>query len=778
MPARFYITTPIYYVNAAPHVGTAYTTIVADALARYHRLRGHDTHFLTGTDEHGQKIERVARDRGETPLAYATEMAERFRQTWPPLNIAPDDFIRTTEPRHAARAADLWKRMRDRGDIYLGDYEGWYCVADEAFYTEKDLVDGLSPTGRPVERVRESSYFFRLSRYTDILLDFYERHPEFVQPEGRFNEVKSFVRGGLQDLSISRTTFRWGIPVPDDPAHVMYVWFDALTNYWSALGPDGDPLQRFWPPDVHLVGKEIVRFHAVYWPAFLLAAGLPESQLPKRIYAHGWLTSHGKKITKDPGPGAKPAAAPGQAPLPVTQLDPVRIASEVGADVLRYYLLRAVAFGQDGDFNLDDLVGRLNADLANDLGNLLNRTLGLCTKLVDSKMPAASDPGERERALWDDALLASVKAREAFDAFAPHRALEAIWRLCGQANTYVDQAAPWVAAKEGDRARVDTILATLLEVLRWLSIFVAPVMPERATEMRRQLGLPPLGSTVGEDQWPIEWAPRSAGEALAPGLPVFPRVDDDQRRALLERLGRPPGQTATPAANDATANANTTMTTTNPGAGADATSPASTTTADAPAAAGTTATTGAAPPAASVDPPSPDVSYDEFAKVDLRVGLIVAASKVAKKDKLLDLRVDLGEPEPRRIVAGLALSFAADALVGRRVVVVTNLAPRDFGKGLVSHGMILAAGPSEALSLPAVDERIAPGTRVKLGRGSRRAPNDRQSVGGFSLGNYASLARDSPLGRGGAACHRPSGGATEASGRAGGASDRLEAASG
>jgi methionyl-tRNA synthetase len=709
MPARFYITTPIYYVNALPHVGTAYTTIAADALARYHRLRGHDARFVTGTDEHGQKIERVARERGATPLEHATEVAERFKQMWPRLNIAPDDFIRTTEPRHAARVADLWRRIRDRGDIYLGEYEGWYCVADEAFYTEKELKDGLSPTGRPVERVRESSYFFRLSRYTDVLLDFYERHPEFVQPEGRYNEVKSFVRGGLQDLSVSRTTFKWGIPVPDDPSHVMYVWFDALTNYWSALGPDGDPLQRFWPPDVHLVGKEIVRFHAVYWPAFLLAAGLPESQLPRRVFAHGWLTSGGQKITKTPSPGAEAPPAAGPAPLRVTQLDPARIAEEVGADVLRYYLLRAISFGQDGDFSLNDLVGRLNADLANDLGNLLNRTLGLCSKLTEGKVPSPGEAGELERALWDDALQASVKARESFDAFAPHRALEAIWRLCSQANTYVDQAAPWAAAKKGDKARVGTILATLLEVLRWLGVLIAPVMPERADELRRQLGLAPLASELGADRWPVEWSPRPEGEALSPGQPLFPRVDDEQRQALLERLGRAPGEPAaapsTPASNAASAQGG--------GAPAPAAAPAQGGGAPAPAAAPAQGGGAPAPAAASVEAPSPPVTYDEFAKTDLRVGLVVSAAKVPKKDKLLDLRVDLGEPEPRRIVAGLALSFAPEALVGRRVVVVANLAPRDFGKGLVSHGMILAAGPSEALSLPAVDERIAPGTRVK-----------------------------------------------------------------
>lgn len=738
---KFYLTTPIYYVNAAPHIGHTYTTIAAEVIARLKREEGYDVVLTTGTDEHGQKIERVAREKQVEPLAYATGVAERFRQAWPPLNIAVDDFIRTTEPRHAARATELWRRIRDRGDIYLGDYEGWYCVADEAFYTEKDLVDGLSPTGRPVERVRESSYFFRLSRYTDILLDFYERHPEFVQPEGRYNEVKSFVRGGLEDLSVSRTTFKWGIPVPDDPAHVMYVWFDALTNYWSALGPDGGPLQRFWPPDVHLVGKEIVRFHAVYWPAFLLAAGLPESQLPKRVYAHGWLTSGGRKITKTapaPAPAPGPEAAVAATPR-VTQLDPLHIANEVGADVLRYYLLRAVAFGQDGDFSLDDLVGRLNADLANDLGNLLNRTLGLCTKLTGGKVPAQGAPGDRERSLWEDALQASVKARESFDAFAPHRALEAIWRFCGQANTYVDQAAPWVAAKKNDQERVDTILATLLEALRWLSIMIAPVMPERSTEMRRQLGLPPLSHAVGQDQWPVEWSPQAAGGALSPGQPIFPRVDDDQRRALIERLTRPAGASAEAGGSTAT------QTPATPAAGglapAEGSAAAQAASGAAPAGASAAGSAAAgAGGASAAEPPSAAISYDEFAKVDVRVGLVISAVKVPKKDKLLDLRIDLGEPEPRRIVAGLALSFAPEALVGRRVLVVSNLAPRDFGKGLVSHGMILAAGASEALSLPTIDERVAPGTRLKLERLPRLRPGRRFFYGpkGTSAGTDTS----------------------------------------
>lgn len=677
MSERFYVTTPIYYLNAAPHVGTAYTTIAADTLARFQRLRGRDVMFLTGTDEHGQKIEKAANDRGETPQAYVDRMAGAFREAWPRLNCAPDDFLRTTEPRHEARVQELWRRVQSQGDIYLGHYEGWYCVADEAFYTEKELIDDprnpgkrCSPTGRPVEWVREESYFFRLSKYTERLIAFYERNPRFVEPEGRFNEVKAFVKGGLQDLSISRTSFGWGVAVPGDARHVMYVWFDALANYWTALGGDDDARQRFWPPTVQLVGKEISRFHAVYWPAFLMAAGFGDEALPRKIYAHGWLTVNGEKMSKSAN----------------NFLDPLQIAGELGVDALRYYLLRAVAFGQDGDFNHRDLLTRYHSELGNDLGNLLNRTLGLCAKSTGGVTPAYGEPTELETGLAASAASAAEQAARELDAVAPHRALDAIWAFCRDANAYVDRAAPWKAQKAGDGARVATILAALLEALRQLSVMVAPFLPQKAAEMREQLGLGPLATAVGVDAWPSGWQPRAAGEPLGVAVPLFPRLDEARQAEVLQRLVPAPVESTTAVP----------VTQASPALGG-------------PVSQGpvTLASGGAAGPVL------PAIGFDEFARVDLRVGVVVSAQRVPKKDKLLDLRVDIGEAQPRQIVAGLALSFAPEALVGRRVIVVANLAPREFGKGLVSHGMLLAAGASEALSLASIDERAAPGTKVK-----------------------------------------------------------------
>jgi methionyl-tRNA synthetase len=675
MTQRFYVTTPIYYLNAAPHVGHAYSTIVADALARYHRMRGHDTRFLTGTDEHGQKIQQAAEKLGRTPQAHVDLLAEEFRQLWPKLNIEPDDFIRTTDERHVTRVQDLWRRVAAAGDIYLGHYEGWYCVADEAFYTEKELIDGvdgegkavkLSPSKRPVEWVREEGYFFRLSKYQDRLLKFFEENPTFVQPEGRFNEVKRFVEAGLVDLNVSRSSFSWGIPVPGDPKHVIYVWFDALTNYWSALGNDDDPLQRFWPCDIHVVGKEISRFHAVFWPAFLMAAGLP---LPRQVYAHGWLTVNGEKMSK----GADNFLPPGP------------IVDEVGADALRYYLLRAVALGQDGDFSHQDLLNRINSELGNDLGNLLNRTLGLCSKAGLAAVPAFEPGGDLEAALRADAVEAARKAAEAMDAVAPHRALEAIWAFCRAANVYVDKAAPWKAQKEGNTARLHTILGTLLSACRALALVLAPFLPQKAAEMRAQLGLAPLATALDQDLWPRTWTDLQG--PLGKAEPLFPRLDEARQKQILDALVPKPAEA--PAAKAEGAKAEDAKT-----EGAKAEAPAA----------------------------LPAIDYEKFSEVDLRVGLVRSAERVPRKDKLLDLRVDVGEAEPRRIVAGLALSFKPEDLVGRRVIVVANLAPRDFGKGLVSHGMLLATGPSEALSLVSVDEKAAPGSRVKL-EGKKGAPS-------------------------------------------------------
>lgn len=684
---RFYVTTPIYYVNDVPHLGTAYTTVITDALKRFHRVIGDETYMLTGTDEHGQKIDEEARKQGIDPKTFCDQISARFREAWPKLDIEYDRFIRTTDPDHEAFVIDLWKTIEANGDLYLGEYEGHYCVGCESFKTEKELVDGnLCPIHkRPVETVKESTYFFRLSKYQDRLLDLLARRPEMIQPETRRNEVLSFIKEGLKDLSCSRTSFKWGIPVPSNPDHVMFVWFDALTNYRSALG-NGE-LKKFWAPDgqvVHLVGKDILRFHTVYWPAFLLAAGYTEAQLPQICFAHGFLTIDGEKMSKSLR----------------NAVDPLKLAGELGADTIRYYLLRAVAFGQDGDFNHAGVLERYNADLGKNLGNLLNRVLGLCTKMTGGKHPAernadgkatvAATPQAQLRTAHDAELYMAYAehtkaARKAWLELAPHLALEHTMKLGNAANAYVDRVAPWAAAKEGDTARVEVVLSHLLRVLEALSVMLWPAMPKKSDAMRAQLGLPALDPKVGTDLWPTDIPSARGGLALAPAGPLFPTYDDDKQKELLEKL--------VPKKAEAVV---------------ETTKPAETKTA-------------AAAPAGEAAPA--EIAYDDFAKVDLRLGVVLTAAKVPKKDKLLRLTVDVGEASPRQIVAGLALSFAPEALVGRRVIVVANLAPRDFGnvptadgKGkekLVSHGMLLAAGPSEALSLATVPDGVAPGTRLK-----------------------------------------------------------------
>jgi methionyl-tRNA synthetase len=638
-------------VNDVPHLGSAYTTIAADALRRYHLVRGHDARMLTGTDEHGQKMEREAQERGIPTKQLVDEISQRFREAWPHLDIQYDDFVRTTEPRHMEFVQELWKKIDANGDIYLGFYEDWYCVGCESFKTEKELLPGnqcpLHP-GKAVDRLKEETYFFRLSKYQPILQKFYAKRPSFIEPATRRNEVLAFVEGGLKDLSVSRTSFSWGIPVPGNPKHVMFVWFDALTNYRSVLGHG--PLTRYWPPSgkaYHLVGKDILRFHTVYWPAFLLAAGYPEEALPTQVFVHGWLTVDGQKMSKSLR----------------NAVDPLRLARELGPDVVRYHLMRAIAFGQDGDFDHAALLERYNADLGKNLGNLLSRTLGLCGKFPSGK-PRRTD---QKRAAHDEELLGLARARfadaaQAWDELQPHRALEATWEICAAANQYVDRAAPWNDAKNQDFARLETTLATLLAVLERVSVMIWPVMPKKADEMRAQLGLAKLATKLEVDQWPAELGAPHDG-ALGAASALFPVIDKDREKALLERL--------VPKAEAPKAEA---------------------------------------PKAAESAGP---ISYDQFATVDLRVGVVKTAEKVPKKDKLLRLSVDLGEAEPRQIVAGLALSFTPEQLVGRRIVVVANLAPRDFGKGLVSHGMLLASGPSEKLVLATVDADAPPGARLK-----------------------------------------------------------------
>ena len=512
----YYITTPIYYVNDSPHIGHAYTTLACDVMARFKRLDGFDVMFLTGTDEHGQKVEKSAHDAGVDPLAFCDRVSQRFRDLAELMAYSNDDFIRTTEERHRISVQALWTRLKDAGEIYLDSYAGWYSVRDEAFYAESELVAGadgtkLAPTGAPVDWVEEPSYFFRLSQWQDRLLELYAANPDMILPEGRRNEVVSFVKGGLQDLSVSRTSFKWGIPVPGDDGHIMYVWLDALTNYITAVGfPDENApkFKRFWPADVHMVGKDILRFHAVYWPAFLMAAGIAP---PQRIYAHGWWTNEGQKISKSLG----------------NVIDPHQIVADYGLDQVRYFLLREVPFGNDGDFSHGAMVHRINGDLANDFGNLAQRVLSMVAKNCAGLVPEPGQPAEADRALLSAAEALLVDVRRHLDVQAFHLALGAIWKVVGEANRYVDEQAPW-ALRKTDPARMASVLYTLCETIRRLALLTQAFMPEASAKMLDQLaaaagdrGLATIGDTHRLKH----------GTALPKPAPIFPRFVEAEEGA-------------------------------------------------------------------------------------------------------------------------------------------------------------------------------------------------------------------------------------------------------
>ena len=499
----FFITTPIYYVNDKPHIGHAYTTLACDVIARFKRLDGARVHFLTGTDEHGQKVEKSAETAGKPPLQFCDEVSENFRSLARILNISNDDFIRTTEPRHIRACQALWQTLIDRGEIYLGAYEGWYSVRDEAFYAESELVDGKAPTGAPVEWVQEPSYFFRLSAWGDRLLAFYDENPDFIGPDSRRNEVVSFVKGGLKDLSVSRTSFTWGVPVPNDPAHIMYVWLDALTNYLTAIGyPDtgSESFQTFWPADLHMVGKDIVRFHAVYWPAFLMAANLAP---PKAVFAHGWWTNDGQKISKSLG----------------NVIDPLALIEAYGLDQTRFFLLREVPFGQDGDFSHRAMVLRINADLANNLGNLVQRVLSQVNKNCDASVPAINVPTEADRQLLAAAYGLLPELRGHIERTELHLVLSRIWDVIGDANRYIDREAPWTL-KKTDPPRMATVLAVLVEIIRVTGILIQPIMPDSAAKILDQLAVPVDQRGFSA----IGTGPIAAGTLLPPPSGVFPRL--------------------------------------------------------------------------------------------------------------------------------------------------------------------------------------------------------------------------------------------------------------
>jgi len=510
MSKRFYITTPIYYVNDRPHIGHAYTTLACDAMARFKRLDGYDVMFLTGTDEHGQKVQAAAEKAGISAQAFTDRVSQNFRDLTSRMNFSNDQFIRTTEKRHYKSSQAIWNKLLENGFIKLGKYAGWYSVRDEAFYAEAELVNGKAPTGAEVEWVEEPSYFFALSAFEDKLLAHYEANPDFIAPDSRRNEILSFVKGGLKDLSISRTTFNWGVPVPDDDAHVMYVWLDALTNYITALNwHENDALfAHYWPCDIHMVGKDILRFHAVYWPAFLMAAGLP---LPKRVFAHGWWTNEGEKISKSIG----------------NVIDPLVLIDEFGLDQTRYFLLREVPFGRDGDFSRLAMINRINGDLANDLGNLAQRTLSIISKNCDGVMPELPQSPTAE----DTALLASADGlleltRQAFDKQAFHEGLRQIWQVISDANKYIDAQAPW-SLKKTDPARMGEVLAVIMETVRQVAILVQPIMPESASTLLDQLNIPDTErdfTRVGGSFRP------AAGTGIDKPQPVFPRFVDDANK--------------------------------------------------------------------------------------------------------------------------------------------------------------------------------------------------------------------------------------------------------
>lgn len=676
----FYVTTPIYYVNDKPHVGHAYSTAAADMLARYHRLRGQPTRFLTGLDEHGLKIERRAQELGRDPQEFVDSMVPPFEEAWRQLDITNDDFIRTTSERHKLGAKRLWEKLEASGDIYLADYEDWYCVGCESFKTEKELLPGnICPDHKkPVEKIREQSYFFKLSEYTDKLLAYYDANPDFVKPEGRFNEVKSFVRGGLKDLSISRSSFSWGIPVPTEPKHVMYVWLDALTNYLSALGGPAEPgeaplYDQFWGADaniVHIVGKDILRFHTIFWPAFLMSAGI---RLPSQVWAHGWLTVNGEKMSKGLG----------------NFLPPAPLVEAFGSDVLRYYFLREVSFGQDGDFNHKNLIARYNNELGNGLGNLLNRILPFLKKF-DGKVPAVGTLTGADAELASLAERAAAQVRDSLDSVQINRALDAIKELIDAANKYVNDEEPWNLSKdEAKLGRLAEVAYVTLESVRFLSLMLAPVMPNKANELRAQIGLGPLEPTVGVDAWPARFGELAAGTEVTAGKPVFPKIDAKQEEALLARLvpAAVEGAPAEPKPSKAEKRAKA-------------------------AAAQESAAPAAEASEVAAKAGDGTIEFDDFAKVDLRVGLVLSAEKVPKKDRLLRLEVDLGEGTPRQIVAGIAEHFAPEQMLGKRVVVVANLAPRKLA-GLVSQGMILATDVEGGLRLLGASDDVAPGTRAK-----------------------------------------------------------------
>jgi methionyl-tRNA synthetase len=657
---KYYLTTPIYYVNARPHLGHTYTTVVADTIARYKRMCGYDVVMLTGTDEHGQKVERAAQEAGVKPQAYADRISNDYRNLWNELDIHPDRFIRTTEPQQVPAVHRLMRQAKANGYIYKGVYEGNYCVYDE-MYVDEPLPGGLCPECKRVtELVREENYYFKLSAFRDRLLKLYEEQPDWVQPESRRNEVLAFVRGTLRDVSVSRTAIKWGVPWPGDDQHVFYVWYDALTSYMTGVGYGDDELQweRYWPADLHLVGKEILRFHAVYWPAFLMAANEP---LPKKIFAHGWWLFADEKMSKSRG----------------NMQYPQPIARTLGIDALRYFLLREMVFGQDGNFSRDALLTRYNADLANGLGNLASRTVTMIAKYFEAMVPARGAAADSElQASFSKEKLQTIL--DHYEKFQFSQALERIWDLISVLDKYLVVQKPWsLADDEAQRARLGEILYNAAEGLRVIAVLASPVLPHASQAIWQQLGQ--RGSSSDQSFTDLAWGGLRAGTPMGEPAAIFPRVDKKETSERIETM------------EDEIRNPNA------------AAAPPSAATSSAAAVPATAAAAAAGPV---------KIGIEDFAKVDMRVGVVKAAEKIQGADKLLKVMVDIGD-EIRQIVSGIAESFAPEDLVGKTVVIVTNLAPRKL-RGVESNGMIVAAtGPDGKAVLVTVAGEVPNGTRLK-----------------------------------------------------------------